>query len=62
MPTERPPARWGVRTLVYLGLALLSIGVSTLQGHYTVLTFAGLLIGLVGAMICTVRGIGSTLR
>jgi len=62
MPTDRRPPRWGVRTLLYLGLALLSIGVSTVQGHYTLLTLAGLLIGLVGGMICTVRGIATTLK
>lgn len=51
-----------MRTLAFLGLALLTIGMSTLHGHYTLLTLTCLLIGLVGAMICTVRGIGSTLK
>jgi hypothetical protein len=62
MPTDRRPIRWGVRTLAYLGLVLLSIGISTLQGHYTLLTLAGLLIGLVGATICSVRGISTILK
>ena len=62
MATDRRPIRWGVRTLLYLGLALLAIGVSTVQGHYTLLTLAGLLIGLVGAMICSIRGITTFTR
>ena len=62
MPNDRRPPRWGVRTLAYLALALLSIGGSTLQGHYTLLTLAGLLIGLGGAMFCTVRGIGTIMK
>ncbi len=55
------PKRWGVRTLVYLAIALVSILASILQGHYTLLSLAGLLIGLVGAAICSIRGL-STLR
>jgi peptidoglycan/LPS O-acetylase OafA/YrhL len=57
MPTDRRPPRWGVRTLAFLVLALLCIGISTLQGHYTVLSLTGLLVGLIGAMICSVRGL-----
>ncbi len=62
MPSDRKPTRWGLRTLAFLGLVLLAIGISTLQGHYTVLTLAFLLIGLVGGMICSVRGIGAILK
>jgi hypothetical protein len=62
MPTDRRPPRWGVRTLAYLALALLSIGVSALQGHYTLLSLAGLVIGLVGGLICSVRGIATTFK
>ena len=57
MPTDRRPPRWGVRTLAFLALALLCIGVSSLQGHYTLLTLAGLLVGFIGAMVCSVRGL-----
>jgi len=57
MSSDRRPPRWGVRTLAFLGLALLTIAVSTVQGHYTILTLTGLLVGLIGAMICTVRGL-----
>jgi hypothetical protein len=59
MPTDRRPARWGVRTLAYLALALLAIVVSAGQGHYTLLTLAGLLIGLAGGAYCSIRGIKS---
>ena len=62
MPSDRRPVRWGVRTLLYLTLALLAIVISNLQNHYTLLTLAGLLIGLIGAMICTVRGIAALYR
>jgi hypothetical protein len=62
MPTDRRPPRWGVRTLAFLALALLSIGLSTLQGHYTLLTLAGLLIGLIGAMFCSLRGIATLMK
>lgn len=62
MPTDQRPPRWGVRTLAFLALALLSMGISTLQGHYTLLTLGGLLAGLIGGMICTVRGIATTLK
>jgi hypothetical protein len=57
MPNDRRPTRWGVRTLAFLTLALLAIGLSTAQGHYTILTLTGLLVGLTGATVCTVRGL-----
>lgn len=62
MPKDPRPPRWGVRTLAYLALTLLSIGISALQGHYTLLTLAGLLVGLIGALICTVRGIALAIK
>jgi hypothetical protein len=57
MRTDRRPPRWGVRTLAFLTLALLCIGISALQGYYTLLTLTGLLIGFVGATVCSVRGL-----
>ena len=51
------PKRWGVRTLIFLAVALVSVLASMVQGAYTVLTLAGLVIGLVGATICSVRGL-----
>ena len=61
--TDRPAKprapKWGVRTLLFLILAVICILVSNLQGHYTVLTLAGLVVGLVGAGICSVRGLAT---
>jgi hypothetical protein len=53
--------RWGVRSLLFLGLAAGSIILSNwmrLTGNDDVilLPFLGLVTGLVGATICTVRG------
>ena len=62
MPTDRRSPRWGVRTLIFLDLAVIAIGLSWVQGHYTLLTLAGLLIGLVGATVCTARGIAGTFK
>lgn len=49
--------RWGVRTLAFLALALLAVLVSGVQGHYTVLTLALLLVGFAGAAVSSVRGL-----
>jgi hypothetical protein len=51
--------RWGVRTLAFLALGTASIIGSNVQGHYTLITFAGLVIGLVGAGFCSIRGLTS---
>jgi hypothetical protein len=56
---DRKPRRWGVRTLFFLVLAVICILASTLQGHYTLLTLAGLVVGLGGAMVCSVRGLAT---
>jgi hypothetical protein len=54
--------RWGVRSLLFLGLAAVSIILSNwmrMTGNTDVilLTFIGMVVGLVGATICTVRGV-----
>ena len=54
--------RWGIRTLLFLGLAAGSIILSNwmrLTGNDDVilLPFLGLVIGLVGATVCTFRGL-----
>jgi hypothetical protein len=54
--------RWGVRSLLFLGLAAGSIIVSNwmrMTGNTDVilLTFIGTVVGVVGAAVCTVRGI-----
>jgi hypothetical protein len=52
--------RWGVRTLLYLGLAAASIITSNwmrMTGNTDVilLTFIGTVVGLGGATVCTIR-------
>jgi hypothetical protein len=54
--------RWGIRTLLFLGLAAGSIILSnwmrmTGNDDVILLPFLGLVTGLVGATICTVRGL-----
>jgi len=54
--------RWGVRSLLFLGLAAGSIIVSnwmrtTGNTEVILLTFIGTVVGLVGAAVCTVKGI-----
>jgi hypothetical protein len=53
--------RWGVRLLLFLGLAAASIVLSNwmrMTGNTDVilLTFIGTVVGLAGATVCTVRG------
>jgi Ni/Fe-hydrogenase subunit HybB-like protein len=54
--------RWGIRTLLFLGLAAGSIILSNwmrLTGNddYILLPFLGMVTGLVGATVCTFRGL-----
>jgi hypothetical protein len=54
--------RWGVRTLLFLGLAAVSIVTSNwmrMTGNTDVilLTFIGTVVGFVGAGVCSVRGL-----
>lgn len=51
--------RWGLLTLLFLGIALTCLLVSNSAGHYTVVTGLGVLVGFVGAAYCTYRGIKS---
>ena len=53
--------RWGIRTLLFLGLAAGSVILSNwmrMTGNTDVilLTFIGTVVGLVGAIICTFKG------
>ena len=61
---SRPVAqkRWGVRSLLFLGLAAVSIIASNwmrMTGNTDVilLTFIGTVVGLAGATVCTLRGL-----
>jgi len=65
---ERPPRlhrpRWGVRTLWLLGLAFLSMVASNALhdsgvDYWGLLPLAGMVVGLVGAVYCTYRGLRS---
>jgi hypothetical protein len=54
--------RWGIRSLLFLGLAAASIILSnwmrtTGNTDVILLTFIGTVVGLVGAAVCTVRGL-----
>jgi hypothetical protein len=54
--------RWGVRMLLFLGLAAASIILSNwmrMTGNTDVilLTFIGTVVGFVGAIVCTIRGL-----
>jgi hypothetical protein len=53
--------RWGVRMLLFLGLAAASIILSnwmrtTGNTDVILLTFIGTVVGLAGATVCTIRG------
>jgi len=54
--------RWGLRTLGFLGLALLAIVTSASLGHHTVGTLGSLLFGLIGAAYCSVQGVRGALE
>jgi peptidoglycan/LPS O-acetylase OafA/YrhL len=54
-PDKRRP-RWVLRTLGFLGLALLSLVTALSLGHYTFGTSGSLLFGLIGAGYCSVKG------
>ena len=58
------PRRWGLRTLAYLGLAAASILTANILharggNDIALLTFLGTVVGLTGAMVCSIRGIRS---
>jgi hypothetical protein len=59
--TGRKPARggmrWGLLTLLFLGLALVCVLVSNSDGAYTPVTGLGLLVGFGGAAYCSFRGL-----
>ena len=61
MSRPAPQRKWGIRTLLFLALAAASIIVSNwmrMTGNTDVilLTFIGLLVGLIGATISTIQG------
>ncbi len=64
MPRSQPgrTRRWGLRTLAFLGVAAGSIIVSnwmrfTGNTDFILLPSIGMLVGLVGAVVCSIRGL-----
>ncbi|HVD28240.1 MAG TPA: hypothetical protein VNC79_07030 [Mycobacteriales bacterium] len=51
--------RWGLLTLLFLGIALACVLVSNAKGQYSAITLLGLLVGFGGAGYCTYRGLKS---
>jgi uncharacterized membrane protein len=49
--------RWGLLSLLFLGIALACVLISNSQGAYNALTLAGLVIGLGGAAYCSWKGL-----
>lgn len=49
--------RWGLLSLLFLGIALAAVLTSNAQGRYTALTGSMLLVGFGGAAFCTVKGL-----
>jgi peptidoglycan/LPS O-acetylase OafA/YrhL len=58
LPQKRQP-RWGLRTLGFLGLALLAMVTAISLGGYTFGTLGSLLFGFIGAAYCSVKGVRS---
>lgn len=49
--------RWGLLSLLFLGIALVCILVSNGQGTYNAVTLTGLVVGFGGAAWCSYKGI-----
>jgi len=54
---RRGGMRWGLLTLLFLGIALTCVLVSNSEGQYSGLTFLGLVVGFGGAAYCSYRGL-----
>jgi len=49
--------RWGLLTLLFLGIVVASIVASNVQHQYTALTLIGLIVGFGGAGYCSWQGL-----
>ncbi len=58
-PEPAKPKRYGIRTLAWLSLAAVSILISNNVESIRLLTFLGTVSGLIGAAVCSVRGLRS---
>jgi hypothetical protein len=56
-PRRKRNIRWGLLSLLFLGLALACVLVSSGHGSYTAVTGTGLLVGFLGAGYCTYKGL-----
>ncbi|MEP6527169.1 MAG: hypothetical protein ABJA86_08390 [Nocardioidaceae bacterium] len=61
-PTPPVHERWGVRTLIFLGLMLVSISAGNIlqtRGikEFHAVAFIGTWLGLLGAAVCSLRGV-----
>ena len=49
--------RWGLLSLLFLGIVLVCVLVSNAQGTYNAVTTAGVVVGFAGAAYCSYKGI-----
>jgi uncharacterized membrane protein YhiD involved in acid resistance len=66
-PAATRQKHWGVRTLVCLGVAAISIITSNVlyatdNNDYLLVTFLGTYLGIIGAVVCSIRGLRSLRR
>lgn len=54
---RRRNVRWGLLSLLFLGIALAAVLISGSHGSYTGATFGMLVLGLAGAGYCTYKGL-----
>ena len=64
-PVRPRPPRWGVRSLLWLTLAFVSVITSNVlntagNSDWVLVTFVGTVAGLGGAAYCSVKGLGSS--
>jgi len=57
-PEERAPKRrrWGLWTLGFIILAVVALVTAQLQGYHSLGTFGCLILGIAGAVYCSIRG------
>lgn len=57
--TKPSRARWGLLSLLFLGIALACVLTSGTTGSYNALTLTGVVVGFLGAGYCTYKGLKS---
>jgi len=61
-PSKPDVPHWGKRTVAFLALMLAAVVISSLQGTYTPLTLLLLLVGFLGAAVCSAIGLAMMYR